>query len=317
LLKADPGIPLSKPKLISRFHELRHLATIQPDMRSAFSMAALALTLGIVRPSPGAFDDSALQRPLGPARLFNSSAISQPSVFTAFYSRLAGDPIRRAVYEDLAAASYRLGRGAKASVRFRWTDGILAFSKSKSRSRPGPFGAKNPFPPPERIKALLQDATSRLEGLKRVREATGWRPSEATLDRYVQRHNLPVAWHRVGDRIDPKRVRAMIRGTRTRAEAAKVLHDAFAWPTTLSNLGAYLKRHGIRAKWQIRSPTIDPQDIQRLVVNTQSRSEAASILRKHLMGKFHPDELSRYLKKHDLIAPWQRQRSQAKQSRAS
>jgi hypothetical protein len=52
--------------------------------------------------------------------------------------------------------------------------------------------------------------------------------------------------------------------------------------------------------------TIDPNRVQEIVHTTRSRAEAVKCLREHLGWSTSPDNLSKYLRHHELSAPWQK-----------
>ena len=104
--------------------------------------------------------------------------------------------------------------------------------------------------------------------------------------------------------INPQRVQDLVQYTHNRARRHKSLQTALGWSGDLSNLGSYLKRHGLTAPWQIRSMRIDPQKIQALIERTRTALKQSKLCVRLLPADFIPTNC-RYLRRHGLTAPWQ------------
>jgi hypothetical protein len=243
---------------------------------------------------------------------FAEKALSLPSVAAHFMDAHEESARIRLIHEaEELLQEYEPSDGKW--VRLRWPSRAVAPFPKPSQSNSPRRGqrtllALDKVLAPEKVQELLQDTKDRREAIALLRNALGLQISERAIDAYFRRHALRFEWQNAGWRVDPQRVQDLVRNTRSRAEAAEVLQKALGWPEHLSNLGGYLRRHGLTAPWQIRSMHIDPQKVQVLIQNTHNRAEAVEVLRTAFAGRFHPDELSRYLRRHGLIAPWQHKR---------
>jgi hypothetical protein len=214
------------------------------------------------------------------------------------------------------AADIKVNRGARdsfdrtlerfaASVRVSWSTTILGLPKPpRDSSRPAPFRrslrALSELVEPKKVQELIRSTQSRAEATRLLEKILSRPIGVRALDVYIKSHGVTAPWQRV----NLQRVKTLVQTTRGSNEAVDLLRKELGWSTTTRNLSMYLKRHGLTAPWQ----RIDPKRVQTLVQTTKSRTEAVNLLWNEFGWSTTSNNLSTYLTRHSLTAPWQRTR---------
>jgi hypothetical protein len=155
------------------------------------------------------------------------------------------------------------------------------------------------------VQAILNTAENTRDALKRLRERFNWSPTN--LSTYLARHGFNAPWLFPHTNRDLRRIDRLVHTTRSRKQAVELLRAQLGWAITPNGIGRYLRRQGIAAPWQhIYRAT---ESVQELVRQTGDQVHAIERLNKELGWVTTAANLSKYMKRHGIRAPWTRSRS--------
>jgi hypothetical protein len=191
--------------------------------------------------------------------------------------------------------------GSAACIREAWSARIMAFAGTRKTSRRIPASVQ--VPSPERVQKLIRGTRTQKEALQLLRDELGWSMTSGTLSKFMKRHALRADWQR--HQLDALEVQRLIRTTNSSREALERLTSELGWSPSSGNLSDYMTRHELIAPWsRRRNRRNDPLRVQEVIRATMSRQQAVQLLQKELGWSPTTGNLSQYMKRHGLSAPW-------------
>lgn len=156
---------------------------------------------------------------------------------------------------------------------------------------------------PDAVATIVHASRNPEQALINIREAFRRHMSKRALSVYLKRHNITVPW--LVSKVSWEQAESVIAASQTVGEAVEQLRQRLGWCISPSHLSRLAARHNSSAPWR----NWEPSDVERLLSQTTSLTEAQERLRGEFGRSISKRALVVYLRRHRITVAWYRSRT--------